>query len=59
MASPSPNSRFSPNLFDMPTPGPLQRHTHARVMRIEAIVKNVFQLVTEIQVKQIRMEKEQ
>ena len=59
MASPSPNGRYSPNLFDMPTPGPLQCHTHARVMRIEAMVKNVFQLVTEIQVKQIQMAREQ
>ena len=59
MAFSSPNNRNSPNSFDIPTSGPLQRHTHARVMRIEAMMKDVFQLVTEIQVKQIQMGLEQ
>ena len=59
MASPSSNNRYSPNLFDIPTPGPLQCHTHARVMRFEGMMKDVFQLVTEIQVKQIQMGIEQ
>ena len=59
MDSSSPNNQNSPNTFHTPSPGPLQRHTHARVMRIEAMLKDVLQLVTEIQVKQIRMGVEQ
>ena len=59
MDSSSKSTKNSPKTFNSPSPGPLQRHTHARVMRIEVMMKDILQLVTEIQVKQIRMGVEQ
>ena len=45
--------------FPSPTFGPFQRTTLARVTKMEESIKDVLQMLTEIQVTQLRMAKEQ
>ena len=45
--------------FPSPTSGPFQRTTLARVTKMEESMKDILQMMTEIQVTQLRMAKEQ
>ena len=59
MASSSKSNIKSTFLFPSPTSGPFQRTTLARVTKMEESMKDVLQMMTEIQVIQLRMAKEQ
>ena len=56
MASSSTNEPTSPT---SPHSGPFQRSTHARVIKLQEKMKDILQLLTEIQVSQLRMAREQ
>ena len=58
----APSSKSNPNAtfsFPTPTSSPFQHTTLARVIKIEEVVKDSLQMLTELQVVQIRMAKEQ
>ena len=59
MASSSKSNIKSTFSFPSPTSGPFQRTTLARVTKMEDSLKDTLQLMTEIQVMQLRMAKEQ
>ena len=59
MVSSSKSNIKSTFSFPSPTSGPFQRTTLARVTKIEDSLKDALQMMTEIQVTQLRMEKEQ
>ena len=52
----NPNATFS---FPSPTSTPLQNSTLMRVIKIEDKVHDTLQMLTEIQLVQLRMEREQ
>ena len=59
MASSSKSNIKSTFSFPSPTSGPFQRTTLARVTKMEESLKDALQMMTEIQVIQLRMAKEQ
>ena len=59
MASSSKSNIKPTFLFPSPTSGPLQCSTLARVTKLEESMKDTLQMLTEIQVTQLRMAKEQ
>ena len=59
MASSSKSNIKSTFSFPSPTSGPFQRTTLAHVTKIEDSLKDALQMMTEIQVTQLRMAKEQ
>ena len=59
MASSSKSNIKSTFLFPSPTSGPFQCSTLARVTKLEESMKDTLQMLTEIQVTQLRMAKEQ
>ena len=54
-SKPNPNATFS---FPSPTSTPFQNTTLARVIKIEEEVRDSLQMLTEIQVVQLRMARE-
>ena len=59
MASSSKSNKNSTFSFPSPSTGPFQRTTLAQVMKMEDSLKDALQLMTEIQVVQLKMAKEQ
>ena len=59
MASTPNNQKINTFSFPSPSEGPFQRTTLARVMKLEESLKDSLQLLTEIQLSQLRMEREQ
>lgn len=59
MASTSKTNQTSPISFSSPPHGPFQNSILARVIKIEEKVTDSLQMLTELQVQQLRMAKEQ